>query len=234
MNHLDPLGRDPTATTAREPIPRDAAFAWAAGSAGALANLLLVVCYILLAAGSDAQHVAGSSNDLVGSLATALSIPVALALVSLLPRRRAVRITQAVGIAAMAVLTLGGPLLLLGILPFEIQAPIAIGASMLLAAWLFLVNRWMRRAGTLDPRITRVGQVAGAATLVSFAGVVAGVVLLPWASVLQIVVLVVVGLPGVVAWLATPVWFLMLSGRLAALAASPRSPAEHISPKEKS
>jgi hypothetical protein len=232
VNQIDsvPTG---TATTAPRPMPWEAAFAWAAGGAGALANGLLVAFYILLAAGSDAQHVAGSSNDLVGSLAMALAIPVALALVPLLPRRRSVRITQAVGIAAMAVLAVGGPLLVFGVLPFEIQAPIAIGASMLLATWLFLVNRWMRRAGTLDARITRVGRVAGAATLASFAGVVTGLVLLPWGSVLQIVVLAVTGLPGVLAWLGTPVWFLMLGGRLAALAASRRSPAQNISAKEK-
>jgi hypothetical protein len=234
VNHLDSLALAATGTTARRPMARDAVFAWAAGSAGALANLLLVAFYILFAAGSDAQHVAGSSNDLVGSLATALSIPVALALVPLLPRRRVVRITQTVGIAALAVLTVGGPLLVLGILPFEIQAPIASGASMLLAAWLFLVNRWMRRAGTLDARITRVGRVAGAATLACFAGVLTGLVLLPWGSVLQFVVLGVTGLPGVLAWLATPVWFLMLGGRLAALAPYRRSPAQHISAREKS
>lgn len=233
MNRIDSLVAARTAVTARRPVPRDAAFAWAAGTAGTLANLLLVAFYILLAARSDAQHVAGSSNDLVGSLAMALSIPVALTLEPLLPRRRAVRIAQAVGIAAMAVLAAGGPLLVLGVLPFEIQAPIAIGASMLLAAWLFLANRWMRRAGTLDARITRVGQVAGAATLGSFAGVVTGLVLLPWGSAPQIVVLVVAALPGVLAWLATPVWFLMLGGRLAALADAPRTPAQPIPRKEK-
>jgi hypothetical protein len=233
MDALDSLGPASTAPTARRPRPRDAAFAWAAGSAGALANLLLVAFYLLLAVGSGAQDVVGSSNDLVGSLAMALSIPVALALVPLLPRRRAVRIAQAVGIAAMVVLTVGGPLLVLGILPFEVQTPIAIGASILLAAWLFLVNRWMRRAGTLDARITRVGQVIGAATLASLAGVLTGLLLLPWASVPQIAVLAIAGLPGVVAWLATPVWFLMLGGRLAALAAARRSPAHDTRPEEK-
>src|SRR4051795_10315372 len=121
MDALDSLGPASTATTARRPRPRDAAWAWAAGSAGAMANLLLVAFYVLLAVGSGAQDVVGSSNDLVGSLAMALSIPVALALVPLLPRRRAVRIAQAVGIAAMVVLTVGGPLLVLGILPFEVQ-----------------------------------------------------------------------------------------------------------------
>src|SRR5215217_3059053 len=129
MNHVDPLG-PAAATTAPRPMSRNAAFAWAAGSAGALANLLLVAFYVLLAAGSGTQGVVGGSNDLVGSLAAALFIPVAVALEPLLPPHRAVRIGQAVGIAAMAVLAVGGPLLVLGVLPFEIQAPIAMGASM--------------------------------------------------------------------------------------------------------
>jgi hypothetical protein len=42
----------------------------------------------------------------------------------------------------MAVLTIADPLLVFGVLTFEIQAPIALAAFCL---WLFLVNRGLRR-----------------------------------------------------------------------------------------
>ena len=68
-------------------------------------------------------------------------IPVALALGGRLPQRRAARFTQAAGLAAMALLTVGGPLLVLGVLPFEVQTPIAMAAWIVLCLWLLLINR---------------------------------------------------------------------------------------------
>jgi hypothetical protein len=184
---------------------------------GTLSNLLLIVFFALAAAGAGPENLAGPANDLVGSLSCALMVPVAVALTPLLPRRRAVRVTQVAGIAAMVVSAVGGPLLVLGVVPFDIDTAVGIGAWMLLAGWIGLVSRWTGRAGTLPPRLGRLGQLVGATTLAAAAGVAAGLVLLPWASVAQFVVLIVVGSPGVVAWLATPVWFLLLGGPLAAL-----------------
>jgi hypothetical protein len=77
-------------------------FAYGAGIAGILANLSLIAMYALLGlqAGSpedgtlpgSAFHLTGSANDLLGSLSTALMIPVALSLGKRLPRRRAARL----------------------------------------------------------------------------------------------------------------------------------------------
>src|SRR5829696_6290189 len=111
------------------PISNDrmaARFAYAAGATGILANLCLVALYVLLGlqGGSpeggtllgSAFHVAGSASDLLGSLAAAFMIPVALALSARLPDRRLARIALVIGLPAMAVLVAGGPLLKLGVL----------------------------------------------------------------------------------------------------------------------
>ena len=117
-------------------------------------NLFLIAMYVLLglqAGRPEAQtllgsafDLAGSASDLVGSLSTALMIPVALALSAWLPDRRSVWIIHVVGVSAMAALTAGGPLLVLGVLAFEVEIPIAMAAVIILCVWLLLVNRWLR------------------------------------------------------------------------------------------
>ena len=202
---------------------RAALFAYAAGVTGILANLFLIVMYVLLglqAGRPEAQtllgsafHVAGSASDLLGSLATAFMIPVALFLGGCLPRRRAVRFTQASGLTVMALLTVGGPLLVLGVLTFEVETPIAIVALIVLAIWLLLVNRWLRLLDALSYRVVRLGELVGAGFLAGYAIVGLGL-LLPWMSWPQLVVFgfgVLVGLP---AYLGIPVWFLILGRHL--------------------
>jgi len=204
-------------------VGKAALFAYAAGVTGILANLFLIVMYVLLglqAGRPEAQtllgsafHVAGSASDLLGSLATAFMIPVALFLGGCLPRRRAVRFTQASGLTAMALLTVGGPLLVLGVLTFEVETPIAIVALIVLAIWLLLVNRWLRLLNALSYRVVRLGELVGAGFLAGYAIVGLGL-LLPWMSWPQLVVFgfgVLVGLP---AYLGIPVWFLILGRHL--------------------
>ncbi len=202
---------------------RAALFAYAAGVTGILANLFLIVMYVLLglqAGRPEAQtllgsafHVAGSASDLLGSLATAFMIPVALFLGGCLPRRRAVRFTQAAGLTAMALLTVGGPLLVLGVLAFEVATPMAMAAWIILSLWLLLVNRWLRLSNALPVRLARLGEYLGAGTLVGYLVVGLGL-LLPWMSWAQLVVFgvgLVIGLP---AWLGIPVWFVLLGRHL--------------------
>ena len=205
-------------------VKRAALFAFAAGATGILANLFLIVMYVLLglqAGRPEAQtllgsafHVAGSASDLLGSLATAFMIPVALFLGGRLPRRRAVRFTQASGLTAMALLTVGGPLLVLGVLTFEVETPIAIVALIVLAIWLLLVNRWLRLLDALSYRVVRLGELVGAGFLAGYAIVGLGL-LLPWMSWPQLVVFgfgVLVGLPAYL--VGIPVWFLLLGRHL--------------------
>jgi hypothetical protein len=116
---------------------------------------------------------------LLGSLSAAFMIPVALVLGRRLPRRRAVRLAQTAALAAMALLSAGGPLLVLGMLAFEVETTIAMGAYVILILWLLLVNRWLRLSGAIGPWVARFGEFLGAGALAGY--VVVGLrLLLPW------------------------------------------------------
>jgi hypothetical protein len=194
-------------------------FAYAAGITGILANLSLIAMYVLLGlqavnpedgtSPGSAFHFTGSANDLLGSLSTALMIPVALFLGKSLPRRRAARFVQASGLAAMALFSLGGPLLFLGVLAFEVETTIAIAALVFLSLWMLQVNRWLRRSKAWPYRLARCGELLGAGFLAGYVIVGLGL-LLPWMSWPQLVVFgvgILVGLPG---YLGIPVWFVFL------------------------
>jgi len=210
--------------TAGKPIVGMASrFAYAAGASGILANLFLVALYVLLglqAGGLEAQSspgrvvgLSGSASDLVGSLSAAFMIPVALALGRRLPQRRAARLTQAAGLAAMALLTVGGPLLVLGVLSFEVVTPISMAAWVVLCVWLLLLNRWLRVSGALRLRVARLGEVLGAGVLAGYVIVGLGF-LLPWMSWPQLAVFGVGVLIGLPAYLGVPVWVVLLGRHL--------------------
>ena len=202
-------------TMASKPGVRMAAlFAYAAGATGILANLFLIAFYALQASQPENGTWLGSANDLVGSGSTALMIPVALELSTWLPDRRRAWITRVVGLSAMAVLVVGGPLLVFGVLAFEVQAPIAVGAGMFLFLWMLLINRWLRLSGALPSRMARFGEVMGALVLV--AGAVAGLgFLLPWMSWPQLVLFGAGGVLAASGMIGTPFWFLFLGRHLA-------------------
>jgi hypothetical protein len=214
-----------TSTAGKPSVGTAARFAYAAGFTGILANLFLIALYVALgleAGGPEAQSslgpagdLSGSASDLVGSLSAAFMIPVALALGGRLPQRRGARLMQAVGLAAMALLAIGGPLLVLGVLAFEIETPIAMAAWIMLCLWLLLVNRRLRLSGTLPVRVARLGEALGAGLLVGYVVVGLGL-LLPWMSWPQLVVFGVGILIGLPAYLGIPVWFVLLGHHLAA------------------
>lgn len=188
-------------------------FAYASGVTGILANLFLIAFYALQASQPENGTWLGSANDLVGSVSTALMIPVALALSTLLPDRHRAWITRVVGLSAMAVLVVGGPLLVFGVLAFEVQAPIAVGAGMFLFLWLLLITRWLRLSGALQPRVARFGEVLGTGILAGGALVGFGF-LLPWMSWPQLILFGAGGVLAMIGMLGTPFWFLLLGRRL--------------------
>ena len=203
-------------------VNRAALFAYAAGATGILAYLFRFVELGLQAGRPEAQtspgsaiHLAGSASDLVGSLATAFMIAIALFLAGRLPQRRALRFTQAAGLTAMALLSVGGLLVGLGGLAFEVVAPITVAAWMVLSLWLLLVNRWLRLSDTLPVRLSRLGELLGAGLLVGYVVVGLGL-LLPWMSWVQLVVFGVGILIGLPSYLGIPVWFVLLGRHLGA------------------
>ena len=203
-------------TMANKPgVSMAALFAYAAGTTGILANLFLIAFYALQANQPENGTSLGSANDLVGSLSTAFMIPVALALSTWLPDRRRAWTSLVVGLSAMAVLVVGGPLLVFGVLAFEVQAPIALGAGMIFFLWLLLINRWLRQSGALQPRVARFGEFLGTGILAG--GALAGFgFLLPWMSWPQLIFFGAGGALAVIVMLGTPFWFLLLGRQLAA------------------
>lgn len=208
-----------TNTAGRPSVGTAVRFAYAAGSTGILANLFLIAMYIVLglqAGGPEAQtslgpagDLPGSASDLMGSLSVAFMIPVALALGRRLPQRRSARLTQASGLTAMALLTVGGPLLVLGVLTFEIETPIAMAAWVVLCIWLLLVNRRLRLSEALPVRVARLGEALGAGLLAGYVIVGLGF-LMPWMSWPQLMVFGVGVLIGLPAYLGIPIWFVLL------------------------
>lgn len=182
-------------------LRRAAPWARAAGATGVLANALLVAFYTVEMGRRRVLPVSlGSANDIVGSVSTATMVPVVLAV-------SPDRWTRRLGLGATAVLTASGPALVLGLVPFAVQMPIASAAFEGLAAWVLLVSRGQR--GVLPDDVTRLGVLSGGGVLVG--GAVAGLgMLLPRGSFPRRALVAVGGAPGAVAWLAMPVWFLRL------------------------
>ncbi len=187
--------------------------AYAAGVAGILANIFLIALFALQENRPVQAASFGTANDLMGSLGAAFMIPVAVALSAWLPERRFCRIIQVLGLSSMAILVVGGPVLVLGVLEFEVQAPIMMGAWVILSLWLFLVNRWLRSSGVLPPRTARFGEAIGG--LVLIAGGIAGLgLLMPWMPLPQLILFVAGGVLAVIGMLGTPFWFLLLGRHL--------------------
>ncbi len=190
-------------------LRRAAPWARRAGATGHAANVLLVAFYAVEVGRRRPLPISlGSANDVVGSVGTALMVPVVLAV-------SPSRWTRRLGLAATGVLTLAGPALVLGLEPYAVQLPIAIGAIEAMAAWILLTSRGRR--GTLPDEVTRLGVLSGGGVLAG--GAVAGVgLLLPEGSFPRRAAFAVGGAPGVLGMLAVPVWFLRLGRALAGTA----------------
>ena len=119
---------------------RSRRFALAAGAVGVLANLLLIGFYALELGREPVGGVSlGWLNDLDRARwAPRLMIPVALAFGPAWLR--------ALGITAMTVATVGGLLLVFGVLTFEQQLPIVLAAFVALALWMLLTARQLTGA----------------------------------------------------------------------------------------
>jgi hypothetical protein len=116
------------------------------------ANVLLVAFYAVEAGRIRVLPVSlGSANDVVGSVSTALMVPVALAVS---PNRW----TRRLSLTATGTHTLAGPALVLGLVSFAVQMPIAIGAFEGLAAWILLSSRGVLGWLTVPVWFMRLGR----------------------------------------------------------------------------
>ncbi len=187
-------------------------FAFAAGAVGMLANLFLIGFYVLELGRGPVWGVSlGTLNDLTGALGTALMIPVACAFGPAWSR--------ALGITAMVVATVGGLLLVFGVLTFEQQLPVVLAAFLALALWMLLTARQLTGARR------GLGVLAAAGVLVGIPVVGLGLLFPPmsWPQLALFGAGALVALP---AWLAMPVWFLLLGRareRVAGSSARPRA-----------
>jgi hypothetical protein len=189
-------------------VERAAPWARAAGATGMAANALLVAFFAVeMGRRPPLRFSLGSANDLVGSVSTALMVPVALAIS---PGRWVRRL----GLTAMSTLTLAGPALVTGLVPFRRQLPVVLTGLAGLSGWVLLTSHGNRDA--LPEPVTRIG--VGSAGAVLAGGTVAAVGLLfPPRSRARQAAFAAGGVPAALGSFALPVWFLRL-GRPGGLA----------------
>lgn len=93
-------------------------------------------------------------------------------------------------------------------LPFTVATPISLTAYVFFAAWLVLVNRWLRQSRALRGT-ARLGQYLGISAIAGAA--IAGLGVLPAAmSWPQLATFAIGGLLFAIAILGTPIWLLLL------------------------
>jgi hypothetical protein len=189
------------------------AAALVSGVTGIIANGLLIL-YFALARPWGSSHSGpwewmGPANDIVGSISMALLIP---AVVSLGSRLRADRLLVPLGVAGamgMGALAAAGPLLVAGRISLETQFLVAGLALPAVFGWLLRVNRTGRLTGLLPAGLARFGERIGLAALLGTALAALGLVF-PMGSAAQYVILGLAAIPGLPAYLALPVWPILL------------------------
>jgi hypothetical protein len=197
-------------TEVHEPQVRGRPVLWAviSGIAGLVANVFLVLFFVLGRPFSDVQNSFGwlaTANDAVLVVQFLAMIPVAFALRRWLPHTRSVRVATAMALGAMLAVAVLQLLLIAGVLDFDIQVLLVVAAFLLVYAWVFVVSSVGHRSGALPRPVTRFGLLLGASFPLGLLIFTAG--LLGWGSPAQLAWL------AAAAWLALPVWPLVL-GRL--------------------
>ncbi len=203
----------------RQRTARPVLWALTSGIAGLVANVLLVLFFLLAQpfgvngplaeAGQDFMWL-GSANDVVIIVQFLTFIPVALALRRWLPPTRSVRLVTAAAVVAMAAVAILQLLLVIGVLEFDVQVVLVAATFLVVYAWMIAVSSTGHRHGTLPRSITRFGLLLGTSYPVGLVIAAAGL-LFPSGSATQLAFVV----PGVViaaiGWLGLPVWPLVLA-----------------------
>jgi hypothetical protein len=198
-------------TRSADPIPARA-LALVSGVVGVVAGLFLLGFFAwdsngVWRAGFSLGHV----NNLLGAIQFAALAPVAWALGRRMPATRTVRVATAVAVVAMLAFVVLSVLLVVGELTFATRIGPVMGTILAVYGWLLVVNLQAHRTRTLPRAVTRSGVLIAIAlltalVLVGAAYVLPGIVgeLLRWLGW---------GLGGV-AWLALPIYVLLLTTRV--------------------
>jgi hypothetical protein len=207
---------------ARQRTTAPVLWALTSGIAGLLANVLLVLFFLLARpfgvdgplaeAGQDFMWL-GSANDVVIIVQFLTFIPVALALRRWLPPTRSMGVATAAAVVAMVAVAVLQLLLVAGVLEFNVQVVPVAATFLVVFAWVIAVSSTGHRHGTLPRSVTRFGLLLGVSYPVGLVIAAAGL-LFPWGSAAQLAFVV----PGVViaaiGWLGLPVWPLVLARRV--------------------
>jgi hypothetical protein len=187
-----------------------------AGVTGMVANLLLIALYVLvLGLGLAAYEWTGPANDVIGGIvSTGATIPLAFALRDVVGRESLVGVMTRMVVFALGTIVVLSTLLVVDVIPFEVQGVAAGLAIQVMFVWVGVVGRAGARNGTLPPSMARWAIMMASAAVLG--ALVVGSFLLPWASTAQYILASAGLLIGVPAYLAFPVWLIRMSNRLPA------------------
>lgn len=186
------------------------------GLSGIAANLLLGGFFAVarpLGDGSSPWAWLGPANDVTGAISMATMIPVVLELGRRIPSNRLLRLLSGSGVVAMGALALAGPLLVGGVISLNVQFVVAGAALPVIFGWLVMVNRAGRRAAVLPDDVAVFGRNVGVAALAGTALAAVGA-LAPAQSSAQYVLFGAAAVIGLPAYLAFPVWPILLARRV--------------------
>src|SRR5215211_7427239 len=173
---------------ARQRTAGPALWALTSGITGLVANVLLVLFFLLAQpfgvngplaeAGQDFMWL-GSANDLMIIVQFLTFIPVVLALRGWLPPTRSMRIATATAVGAMVVVAILQLLLVAGVLEFDVQVILVVAMFLVVYAWVIAVSSTGHRSGTLLRSVTRFGLLLGVSSPMGLVIAAAGL-LFPW------------------------------------------------------
>jgi hypothetical protein len=194
-----------------------AAWAVATGTLGLLANLVLVLFFALARPWSTAPDGGlswlGPVNDVIIVAQYAAFLPVPLALRKWLPDTRGVRAATVAALLAMLAVVVLQLLLIISMLTFETQVTYVVGAFLVVFVWILAVSRTAYRTAALPRRVAWAGLLIGSGFPLGLA--VFGIAMLaPDGTLARYVGFGIGGVIGGAAWLALPVWPLLLAGRV--------------------
>jgi hypothetical protein len=179
------------------------------GVAGLIANLALLLFYVLALRNVGGLGWTGPLSDLAGSVSAAAIVVVVVALTALHRPTAVLQAAAGLATAGMAWIAGMGLVSMVGDVPVPVQyvsGGLAYGA---LFAWMLLLGRRARRMGSPTARVARWARVLGLVMLVSVLAMAIGLALPDGPSRMAAVYAAMA--PAVAAYLALPFWLIALA-----------------------